>query len=90
MSKLENKLIDIGYEFSDKVCGDKHYIKRYNHLVGLQISIYDEKVVEEQCCIKLLYCASLYEEETINDFNESLKNAFYQLQYDLKELKEYE
>lgn len=77
MTKLEQKLIELGYEKGYLSA----YHKRFNNVIFLTIENYEEKGI----------FGSVYSERRDFIFQEHIDNlqqAFNQLQSDLKELKE--
>lgn len=78
MTKLEQKLIELGYEKGYL----NAYHKKFNNMFFLTIELYEPKTF-----------GSVYSERKEFRFQEHIDNlqqAFNQLQNDLKELKEYE
>lgn len=81
MTKLEEKLIQLGYELFQT--NDKVLIYRKNNIGGyLDIHLWDNKILTSGVLFPLIITTE-WELKNIN-------RAFNQLQKDLKELKEYE
>lgn len=77
MSRLEQKLLELGYQQSPHT---NRFIKVMNDIVFTIVTNYSDKIIEKYAVV----CV-----ETQQDID-NLQQAFNQLQNDLKELKEYE
>ena len=86
MTKLEQKLIELGYKVDWTLSWSfltVAWLKKYEHH---QIAIYLDRDTNTIKCARVLPITYYSNQQDINN----LQQAFNQLQNDLKELKEYE
>lgn len=84
-STLEEKLAELGY----KSYGDIYYIGEYDNHIKKSICIENNHVIKEYSGIEITQFV-IFEDENLDYFIQSMHCALYQLQKDLKVLKEYE
>lgn len=85
MTKLEQKLIELGYKSYYNSLNSEHqrYCKQFSNVIEMNITIKYSKITISN----VEYFSHLfYKQQDIDN----LQQAFNQLQSDLKELKEYE
>ena len=85
MTKLEQKLIELGYKsYYNSLTHEHHrYYKQFSNIIGMNITIKNDKITVSN----VEYGRYLfYKQQDIDN----LQQAFNQLQSDLKELKQVE
>ena len=83
MTKLEQKLIELGYKcyYNSLTHEHQRYYKQFSNIIGINITIkYGKITVSNVEYVRHLF----YKQEELDN----LQQAFNQLQNDLKELKE--
>jgi len=85
MTKLEEKLLQLGYDKIDSVTYEKHFIEPY---IDICIEVLPPWHKGE--CICEAYVCDSFSLISTQEQLDDLQQAFNQLQSDLKELKEYE
>lgn len=89
VNKLEEKLIELGYECQSIYGGISQYIKEYDKVRGLIILIYLKNgfIDEPFCEVETIDIIDFPTRQSINLFYKGLKQAYKQLQEDLEVLK---
>lgn len=88
VNKLEEKLIELGYECQSIYGGISQYIKEYDKVNGLIILIYLKNgfIDEPFCEVETIDIIGFPTRQSINLFYKGLKQAYKQLQEDLEVL----
>lgn len=84
MTKLEEKLIELGYEPK----GDIFYVKDCGNL-ELAINVENNIILKDYSCLNVKEI-SIYDKEMLLTILNAIKRAYNQLQQDLVVLREYE
>lgn len=87
MTKLEEKLTDLGYEY---YAFDECYRKKFTNHIYLIIDVIDDEINELCSGIKLIKDLDIWDKNLLNLVIEAEQQAFNQLQNDLEVLKKYE
>lgn len=85
MTKLEEKLLELGYKsYYDSLIHKHHrYYKQFSNIIGMNISIKNDKITVSNVEYGSYF---FYKQQNIDN----LQQAFNQLQKDLEVLREYE
>ena len=87
MSRLEEKLLDLGYEY---YAIDLCYRKKYTNYFYLIIDVIDDEINELCSGIKMNEDLEIFDKHLLNIVIEVMEQAYNEMQKDLEELKKYE
>ena len=87
MTKLEQKLFELGYEY---YALDMCYRKKFTNYLYLIIDVIDDEVNELCCGIKFYEDLIIIDRNMLNIMIDVQQLAFNEMQKDLEELKKYE
>lgn len=92
MTKLEEKLVELGYQHKQTYKSETYYIKKYNEANGIIISLYLENGIIQRdfCQVEMPDAYAFNSQQVIDTIYKIITQAFNQLQQDLEVLREYE